>query len=49
MDRTLARMFAGKPRDITEDIRAARGLILMAISNKTGAMVVTTGNKSKCQ
>ena len=42
-------MFAGKARDITEEnIQSrARGLILMAISNKTGAMVVTTGNKSE--
>ncbi len=49
MDHALARMFAGKPRDITEEnIQSrARGLILMAISNKTGAMVVTTGNKSE--
>ncbi len=38
-----------KARDITEEnIQSrARGLILMAISNKTGAMVVTTGNKSE--
>ena len=45
----LARMFEGKARDITEEnIQSrARGLILMAISNKTGAMVVTTGNKSE--
>src|SRR5271167_2150144 len=45
----LKRMFAGKKRDITEEnIQSrARGLILMAISNKTGAMVVTTGNKSE--
>ena len=44
-----SRMFAGKPRDITEEnIQSrARGLILMAISNKFGAMVVTTGNKSE--
>ena len=36
-------------RDITEEnIQSrARGLILMAISNKSGAMVVTTGNKSE--
>jgi NAD+ synthase len=42
-------LFEGKPRDITEEnIQSrARGLILMAISNKTGAMVVTTGNKSE--
>ena len=49
VERALARMFAGKARDITEEnIQSrARGLILMAISNKTGAMVVTTGNKSE--
>jgi NAD+ synthase len=49
VEHALERMFAGKPRDITEEnIQSrARGLILMAISNKTGAMVVTTGNKSE--
>jgi NAD+ synthase len=49
MEHALKRMFAGKPRDITEEnIQSrARGLVLMAISNKTGAMVVTTGNKSE--
>jgi NAD+ synthase len=49
VEHALTRMFAGKPRDITEEnIQSrARGLILMAISNKTGAMVVTTGNKSE--
>jgi NAD+ synthase len=48
-ERALARMFEGKGRDITEEnIQSrARGLILMAISNKTGAMLVTTGNKSE--
>jgi NAD+ synthase len=48
-EQALAKMFAGKPRDITEEnIQSrTRGLILMAISNKTGAMVVTTGNKSE--
>ena len=48
-EHALARMFAGKPRDITEEnIQSrARGVILMAISNKFGAMVVTTGNKSE--
>ena len=48
-EQTLAKMFAGKARDITEEnIQSrARGLILMAISNKTGAMLVTTGNKSE--
>jgi len=40
---------AGLPRDITEENLQARtrGTLLMAISNKTGAMVVTTGNKSE--
>src|SRR5579872_963415 len=49
VERALKPMFAGKKRDITEEnIQSrARGLILMAISNKTGAMVVTTGNKSE--
>jgi NAD+ synthase len=45
----LSPVFAGLPRDITEEnLQArARGTLLMAISNKTGAMVVTTGNKSE--
>ena len=45
----LAPMFAGKAADITEENlqSRARGTILMAISNKFGAMVVTTGNKSE--
>ncbi|MGA2055853.1 MAG: NAD+ synthase [Bradyrhizobium sp.] len=45
----LSGTFAGLQRDITEEnLQArARGTLLMAISNKTGAMVVTTGNKSE--
>jgi NAD+ synthase len=45
----LADIFAGAPRDVTEEnLQArARGTILMAISNKFGLMVVTTGNKSE--
>jgi NAD+ synthase len=45
----LADTFTGLPRDITEENLQARtrGTLLMAISNKTGAMVVTTGNKSE--
>jgi NAD+ synthase len=45
----LSDVFAGLPRDITEENLQARtrGTLLMAISNKTGAMVVTTGNKSE--
>ena len=45
----LSDTFKGLPRDITEENLQARtrGTLLMAISNKTGAMVVTTGNKSE--
>jgi NAD+ synthase len=45
----LSDMFAGLPRDVTEENLQARtrGTLLMAISNKTGAMLVTTGNKSE--
>jgi len=45
----LAPAFAGTNRDITEENLQSRtrGTILMAISNKFGAMVVTTGNKSE--
>ncbi len=45
----LGPVFAGRQADITEEnIQSrARGLILMAISNKFGHMVLTTGNKSE--
>jgi NAD+ synthase len=45
----LAPIFAGRNADVAEEnIQArARGLTLMAISNKFGGMVVTTGNKSE--
>jgi NAD+ synthase len=45
----LAPIFAGRQPDITEEnIQSrSRGLILMAISNKLGHMVLTTGNKSE--
>ena len=48
-EKILSGPFAGLPRDITEENLQARtrGTLLMAISNKTGAMVVTTGNKSE--
>ena len=48
-EQTLAPVFAGRPRDIAEEnIQArARGLLLMAISNKFGALLLTTGNKSE--
>jgi len=46
---TLAPVFAGMPEDVTEEnIQSrARGLLLMAISNKFGALVLSTGNKSE--
>jgi NAD+ synthase len=49
VERSLAALFAGRARDITEEnIQSrTRGLILMSISNKFGSMVVTTGNKSE--
>jgi NAD+ synthase len=49
LEKSLAPLFAGRPRDVTEEnLQArARGTILMAISNKLGLMVVTTGNKSE--
>jgi NAD+ synthase len=45
----LTPVFAGKSADTTEEnIQSrTRGLILMAISNKFGPMVLTTGNKSE--
>ena len=45
----LAPIFAGRAADETEEnIQArVRGVILMAISNKLGHMVLTTGNKSE--
>src|SRR5205085_8917617 len=45
----LAPVFAGRAADTTEEnIQSrVRGLILMAISNKFGPMVLTTGNKSE--
>ena len=44
----LSPMFAGTTSGITEENlqSRARGVILMAVSNKFGAMVLTTGNKS---
>ena len=42
-------LFGSLPRDVTEEnIQArARGVVLMSLSNKWGAMVLTTGNKSE--
>jgi len=46
---TLAELFAGRALDVTEEnIQArSRGLLLMALSNKLGALLLTTGNKSE--
>ncbi len=46
---TLAPHFAGTARDIAEEnIQArARGLLLMAMSNKFNSLLLTTGNKSE--
>ena len=46
---TLAPVFQGRHADVTEENVQARlrGLLLMAISNKFGSMVLTTGNKSE--
>ena len=45
----LAPAFSGLPADTTEENIQARirGSLLMALSNKTGALVLTTGNKSE--
>ena len=45
----VAPLFAGKPRDTAEENvqSRVRGTTLMAISNKFGSMLVTTGNKSE--
>jgi NAD+ synthase (glutamine-hydrolysing) len=47
--KSLAGEFSGRKEDTTEEnIQArVRGTLLMALSNKFGAMVVTTGNKSE--
>lgn len=47
--RSLAEEFRGRPEDATEENIQARirGTLLMALSNKFGAIVLTTGNKSE--
>src|SRR5579875_649398 len=48
-EKVLAPIFKGTSRGITEEnIQSrARGTLLMAVSNKFGSMLVTTGNKSE--
>ena len=45
----LSDVFKGLPRDVTEENLQARirGNILMAVSNKFGSLLLTTGNKSE--
>jgi len=49
MEGTLRDAFAGTARDVTEENIQARirGNLLMALSNKRGALLLTTGNKSE--
>jgi NAD+ synthase len=48
-EETLQPLFAERARDVTEEnLQArARGVLLMALSNKFGELLVTTGNKSE--
>ena len=45
----LGPVFAGRTRDVTEENIQARirGVLMMALSNKFGALLLTTGNKSE--
>jgi len=45
----LKEIFSGRPEDVTEENIQARlrGVILMALSNKFGSLLLTTGNKSE--
>ncbi|ALA18395.1 MULTISPECIES: NAD+ synthase [unclassified Chelatococcus] len=49
LEAALAPLFVGTARGVTEENlqSRARGTMLMSVSNKFGAMVVTTGNKSE--
>jgi NAD+ synthase (glutamine-hydrolysing) len=46
---SLAPLFTGRPRDVAEEnIQArVRGVLMMALSNKFGSLLLTTGNKSE--
>jgi NAD+ synthetase len=48
-EKTLGAVFAGRTPDLTEENIQSRlrGLLLMALSNKFGPLVLTTGNKSE--
>jgi NAD+ synthase (glutamine-hydrolysing) len=48
-EKALWPLFAARPRDVTEENLQARvrGVLMMALSNKFGALLLTTGNKSE--
>ncbi len=48
-EQALGPVFHGLPRDVTEENIQARirGVLMMALSNKFGALLLTTGNKSE--
>jgi NAD+ synthase (glutamine-hydrolysing) len=48
-EKALAPIFAGRPRDVAEENIQARerGVLMMALSNKFGSLLLTTGNKSE--
>jgi NAD+ synthase len=49
VEQTVRPLFGDRPRDVTEENLQARvrGVLLMALSNKFGELLVTTGNKSE--
>ncbi|MFZ9764039.1 MAG: NAD+ synthase [Burkholderiaceae bacterium] len=49
LSQSLAPLFKGRAADTTEENLQSRirGVLLMALSNKTGRLVLTTGNKSE--
>ncbi|MBK8476065.1 MAG: NAD+ synthase [Opitutaceae bacterium] len=49
VEQALGPLFAGRPRDVAEEnIQArTRGVLMMALSNKFNALLLTTGNKSE--
>ncbi len=48
-EHSLQPLFAGRPRDVAEENIQARirGVLMMALSNKYGSLLLTTGNKSE--
>jgi NAD+ synthase (glutamine-hydrolysing) len=48
-EHSLGPIFIGRPRDVTEENIQARirGVLMMALSNKFGSLLLTTGNKSE--